>query len=162
MSSVILCNSHVLKINPTEEKSICNENFTRFLEIESNNSIKQDVDSLQHIQSLVFNGERNSPSVEKWSRTFNRQLFLLSKNRLGVFSSIYNTNFRKIIVSCYRCLRGTTHIHYRSRSILKCRSITFIYDVGINETINPSHLMYGCQILSQKSKSKTKNKNILT
>ena len=48
-----------------EEKSICNENFTRFLEIESNNSIKQDVDSLQHIQSLVFNRERNSPSVEK-------------------------------------------------------------------------------------------------
>ena len=36
-TSVNLCNSHVLKISAIEEKSICNDNFTRFREIENSN-----------------------------------------------------------------------------------------------------------------------------
>ena len=36
-TSVNLCNSHVLKISAIEEKSICNNNFIRFWEIENSN-----------------------------------------------------------------------------------------------------------------------------
>ena len=36
-TSVILCNSHFLKISAIEQKSICNNKFTRFWEIENSN-----------------------------------------------------------------------------------------------------------------------------
>ena len=54
-TSVNLCNSHVLRISAKEQKSICNDKFTRFWEIENSNK-KENFSMSEFIQKVEFNG----------------------------------------------------------------------------------------------------------
>ena len=58
--SVNLCNSHVLKVSTIEQKSICNDTFTRFWEIENSNK-KENFSMSEFIQKVEFNGQNTSP-----------------------------------------------------------------------------------------------------
>ena len=53
-TSVNLCNSNVLKISAIEEKSIFNNNFTKFWEIENSNK-KETFSMSEFIQKVEFN-----------------------------------------------------------------------------------------------------------
>ena len=81
-TSVNLCNSNVLKISAIEEKSIFNNNFTRFWEIE--NSDKKETFSMsEFIQKVEFNGQQyETPLPWKKDHELLKHNFLLAKNRL--------------------------------------------------------------------------------
>ena len=67
-TSVNLCDSHVLKISAIEKKSICNDKFTRFWEIENSNK-NEKFSMLEFIQKIELNGQKyETPSpLENWS-----------------------------------------------------------------------------------------------
>ena len=67
-TSVNLCDSHVLKISAIEQKSICNDKFTRFWEIENSNK-NEKFSMLEFIQKIELNGQKyETPSpLENWS-----------------------------------------------------------------------------------------------
>ena len=56
-TSVNLCDSYVLKISAIERKSICNDKFTRFWEIENSNK-KENFSMSEFIQNVEFNGQK--------------------------------------------------------------------------------------------------------
>ena len=56
-TSVNLCDSHVLKISAIEQKSICNDKFTRFWEIENSNK-NEKFSMLEFIQKIELNGQK--------------------------------------------------------------------------------------------------------
>ena len=82
-TSVNLCNSHVLKISAIEQKSICNDKFTRFWEIENSNK-KENFSMSEFIQKVEFNGQKyETPLPWKTDHELLPDNFLLAKNRLA-------------------------------------------------------------------------------
>ena len=80
---VDLCDSYVLKISAIEQKSICNDKFTRFWEIENNNK-KENFSMLEFIQNVEFNGQKyETPLPRKTDHDSILNNFLLAKNRLA-------------------------------------------------------------------------------
>ena len=63
-TSVNLCDSHVLKISAMEQKSICNDKFTRLWEIE-NSIIKENLSMFEFIQKVEFNENMEPHSLGK-------------------------------------------------------------------------------------------------
>ena len=81
-TSVNLCDSHVLKISAIEQKSICNDKFTRFWEIENSNK-KENFSMSEFIQKVEFNGQKyETPLSWKTDDELLPDDFLLAKNRL--------------------------------------------------------------------------------
>ena len=81
-TSVNLCDSHVLKISAIEQKSICNDKFTRFWEIENSNR-KENFSVSEFTQKVEFNGQRyETPLHWKTDHVLLLDTFLLAKNRV--------------------------------------------------------------------------------
>ena len=82
-TSVNLCDSYVLKISAIEQKSICNDKFTRFWEIENSNK-KENFSMSEFIQNVEFNGQKyGTPLPWKTDHELLLNNFLLAKNRLA-------------------------------------------------------------------------------
>ena len=81
-TSVNFCDSHVLKISAIEQKSICNDKFTRFWKIENSNK-KENFSMSEFIQKVEFSGQKyQTPLPWKNDHEFLPVNFLLAKNRL--------------------------------------------------------------------------------
>ena len=81
-TSANLCDSQVLKISTIEQKSICNDKFTRFWEIENSNR-KENFSVSEFTQKVEFNGQRyETPLHWKTDHVLLLDTFLLAKNRV--------------------------------------------------------------------------------
>ena len=81
-TSANFCDSHVLKISAIEQKSICNDKFTRFWKIENSNK-KENFSMSEFIQKVEFSGQKyQTPLPWKNDHEFLPVNFLLAKNRL--------------------------------------------------------------------------------
>ena len=73
------CNSHVLKISPIEQKSSCNDKFTRFWEIENSNR-KENFSMSEFIQKVEFSRQKyETPDHWKTDHELLPDYFLLDK-----------------------------------------------------------------------------------
>ena len=82
-TSVNLCNLHVLKISEIERKSICNDKFTRFWEIE-NSKKKENCSMSEFTEKVELNGQKyETPLPWKTDHELLPDNFLLAKNRLA-------------------------------------------------------------------------------
>ena len=78
-TSVNLCDSHVLKISPIEQKSSCNDKFTRFWEIENSNR-KENFSMSEFIQKVEFSRQKyETPDHWKTDHELLPDYFLLDK-----------------------------------------------------------------------------------